>query len=53
MLRVKGIANIFAVYVSKLRAIGLYHDLNLKDNLQDLRIPFEPYSPLNNQLIHL
>ena len=32
--------------VSRFRAVGLYHDLNFKDDLQDLRTPFEPLTPI-------
>ena len=39
---IKGIANILAGSVSRLRAVGFYHDLDFKDNLQELRTPFEP-----------
>ena len=39
---IKGIANILADSVSRLRAVGLYDDLDFKDNLQELGTPFEP-----------
>ena len=43
---IKGIANILAHSVSRLRAVGLYHDLVFKDNLQELGTPFEPLPPI-------
>ena len=32
--------------MSRLRAVGLYHDLDFKDNLQELRVPFESLPPV-------
>ena len=43
---IKGIASILADSVSRLRAVGLYHDLHFKDNLQELGTPFEPLPPV-------
>ena len=43
---IKGIANVLAVSASKLRAVGLYHDLNTKDHQQEFISPFEPWSPV-------
>ena len=48
---IKGIANILADSVSILRAVGLYHDPECKDNLQELGKPFEPL-PSVEQSIH-
>ena len=48
---IKGIANILANSVSRLRAIGLYHDLDFKDCQQELNTPFKPLPLINNQLI--
>ena len=41
-----GIANILADSVSRLRAASLYHDLDFKDNLQELGTPFQPLPPV-------
>ena len=49
---IKGIANILAESVSRLRAVGLYHDLDFKDNLEELRIPFKPLPPVE-QATHI
>ena len=43
---IKGIANTLADYVSRLRAVGLYHNLDFKDGQQELRTPFEPLPPV-------
>ena len=43
---IKGIANILADSVSRLRTVGLYHDLDFKDGQQELRTPFEPLPPV-------
>ena len=43
---IKGIANILADSVSILRAVGLYHNLELIDNLQELGKVFEPLPPV-------
>ena len=50
---IKGIANILADPVSRLRAVGLYHSLDFKDGQQGFRTPFEHLPLLNNQPIHL
>ena len=50
---IKGIANILAHSVSKLKVVGLYHDLNLQESQPDFGTPFEPLSPLNKQCIHV
>ena len=42
---IKGIANVLANSVSRLRAVGLYHDLDFKDGQQELSIPFIPQPP--------
>ena len=43
---IKEIANFVADSESRPRAVGLYHDLELKDNLQELKKPFEPLPPV-------
>ena len=43
---IKGIANIIADSVSRLRAVGHYHDFDSKDNLQELGTWFEPLPPI-------
>ena len=48
---IKGIANILADSVSRLRAVGLYHDLNFNNGQQELGTPFEPLHP-GDQLTH-
>ena len=50
---IKGIANILADSVSRLRAVGLYHNLDFKDNFQELKTPFESLHLSKNQPIHL
>ena len=42
----KGIANVLADSVSRLRAVGLYHDIDLKDHQQEISAPFEPLPPV-------
>ena len=42
----KGIAYILADSVSRLRAVGLYHDLNFEDGQQEPGTPFEPLAPV-------
>ena len=49
---IKGIANVLADSVSRLRAIGLYHDPNSKDLQQKCSSPFEPLPPVE-QVIHM
>ena len=39
-------ANILADSVSRLRAAGLYHDLDFKDGKQEIRTLFEPLTPV-------
>ena len=39
---IMGIANILADSISRLKAVGLYHDLDLHHNQPDLSTPFEP-----------
>ena len=43
---IKGISNILADFVSRLRAVGLYHDLDFKDGQQELGAPFKPLPPV-------
>ena len=42
---IKCIANILADSVSRLKAVGLYHDLDLQKNQADLGTAFEPLPP--------
>ena len=42
----KVIAYIIPDSVSRLRTVGLYHDLDFKDGQQELGTPFEPLSPV-------
>ena len=46
MQHIKGVANILASSVSRLRAVGLYHDLDYKDGQQELSTPFKPLPPI-------
>ena len=46
MQYIKGIANILADSASRLRAVGLYHNLDFRDGEQELRTPFEPLPPV-------
>ena len=48
---IKGIANILADSVSRLKAVGLYHDLELQHNPPELSIPFEPLPPIDQAII--
>ena len=41
---IKGTANILSL--SRLRAVGLYHDLDFKNGQQELGTPFEPLPPV-------
>ena len=43
---IKGIANILVNSVSRLKAVGLYHDIDLKDHQQEFSTPFEPLPPV-------
>ena len=43
---IKGIANVLADSVSRLRAVGLYHDPDFKDHQQEFSGPFEPLPPV-------
>ena len=38
--------------MSRLRAVGLYHDLNCKDHQQEFSSPFEPLPPVE-QVTHM
>ena len=38
--------------MSRLRTVGLYHDLNSKDLLQEFSSPFEPLPPVG-QVTHM
>ena len=48
---IKGIVNVLADSVSRLRAAGLYHYLNSKDCQQKFSSPFEPLAPVK-QVTH-
>ena len=43
---IKGIANVLANLVSRLKAVGLYHDIDLNDHQQEFSTPFEPLPPV-------
>ena len=43
---IKGITNVLADFMSRLRAVGLYHELNSKDHQQEFSWPFEPLPPV-------
>ena len=45
MQHIKGIANILADSVSRLKAVGLYHDLDFQNSQQEFGTPFEPLPP--------
>ena len=49
---IKGIANVLSDSLSRLRAVGLYHDLNSKDGQQEFSSPFEPLPPVE-QATHM
>ena len=42
----KGIANVLADSVLRIRAVGLYHDLDSKDYQQEFSSPFECLPPV-------
>ena len=44
--QIKGTANVLADSVSRLRAVGLYHDIDLKDCQQEFSTPSEPLPPV-------
>ena len=43
---IKGIANFLAESVSRLKAVGFYHDLDFQNSQMELRTPFEPLPPI-------
>ena len=45
VLHMKGIANVLIDSVLRLRVVGLYHDIDLKDNQQEFSAPYEPSPP--------
>ena len=49
---IKGIANVLADSVSRLRAVGLYHDLDSIGSQQEFSSPFEPLPPVK-QVTHM
>ena len=49
---IKGIASVLADSVSRLRAVGFYHDLNSKDHQQEYSSPIEPL-PAVEQVTHI
>ena len=44
---IKGKSNIFAEAVSRLKAVGIYHDIDSNDHQQEFSTPFEPSLLLN------
>ena len=42
---IKGVAKVLVDCVSRLRAVGLYHDLVFKDHTQEYSAPFKPLPP--------
>ena len=50
---IKGIANILADSVLRLKAVGLYHDLDFQKSQPDFGTPFKLLPPLNKQHTHL
>ena len=49
---IKGIATVLADSVSRLRVVGLYHNLDSKDFQQEFSSPFEPLPPVE-QVTHM
>ena len=49
---IKGIANILADSVSRLKAVGLYHDIDWNDHQQEFSTPFETF-PLVDPVTHM
>ena len=47
---IKGIANILADSVSRLKAVGLHHNLDFPKSQQDLGTPFEPLPPIEQAM---
>ena len=47
---IKCIANILADSVSRLKAVGLYHDLGFQKGQPDLGSPFEPLPPVKQTM---
>ena len=45
---IKGMANTLADSVSRLRAVGLYHNLNFMDCQHEFSSPFEPLPPVDH-----
>ena len=43
---IKGIANILADSVSKLKAVGIYNDIDSDDHQHEFSTPFEPLPPV-------
>ena len=41
-----GIVSVLSDSVSKLRAVGSYHDIDLKGHQQEFSVPFEPLPPV-------
>ena len=44
---IKGIGTILADSVSRLNAVGLYHDLNFLDSKKEHGTPFQPLPPVD------
>ena len=49
---IKGIANICADSVSRLKAVGIYHDIDSDDHQQEFSTPFEPL-PTTEPVTHI
>ena len=49
---IKGIASVPDDSVSRLRIVGLHHDLDSEDHQQEFSLPFEPLPPLE-QTTHM
>ena len=43
---IKGIANILADSVSRLKAVGIYHDIDSNDHQHEFSTPLEPLPPV-------
>ena len=53
---IKRIANVLADSVSRLKAVGLYHDIDFKDHQHKFSIPFESLSsvePVTQMLLEV
>ena len=53
---IKEITNVLADSISRLRAVGFYHDIDLKDHQQEFSVPFEllpPVEPATHMLLEV